>query len=83
VITDFVSGTDKIDLTSIDADSQRGGDQAFTFIGTGAFTGHAGELRVEIAGPWLHIMADVDGNGQADFALVVNGPVLTASDFIL
>lgn len=48
VITDFsqVSGNnDWIDLALTDANGALSGNQAFTFIGTAAFTGAAGELR--------------------------------------
>jgi hypothetical protein len=48
-ILDFAPGTDKIDLSRIDANSLAGGDQAFSWIGSNAFTGSgaasAGELR--------------------------------------
>jgi hypothetical protein len=45
VITDFSrSDRDRISLSGIDANASVGGDQAFTFIGTGAFTGSAGQL---------------------------------------
>ena len=43
-ITDFVSGTDTIDLTAVDANTGSAGRQGFTFIGTSAFTA-AGQLR--------------------------------------
>ena len=50
-ISDFLAGTDKIDLSEIDASSKAGGNEAFSFIGTGAFTGAPGELRCEIRRP--------------------------------
>lgn len=47
-ITDFIGGTgagfDIIDLSAIDANPGVAGDQAFTFIGTNAFTG-VGQVR--------------------------------------
>ena len=47
--SDFVRGTDRIDLSAIDANpGDAGGNDAFTFIGTGAFTNVAGELRYEV-----------------------------------
>ena len=43
-ITDFVKGTDLIDLSGFDAQRGVAGDQAFGFIaGGGAFTGTKGE----------------------------------------
>jgi Ca2+-binding RTX toxin-like protein len=46
VIRDFNGAQgDEIDLSSIDADVYAGGNQAFTYIGTGAFSGTPGEIR--------------------------------------
>ena len=83
ILTDFVSGIDDIDLSQIDANSGAGGDQAFSFIGTSAFTGVAGQLRYDVIGGSAHIFADVDGNLVADLQIVANSPIMTASDFIL
>ena len=47
VITDFQRGLDDIDLTGIDVNAGRSGDQGFRFIGTKDFTGKEGELRSE------------------------------------
>ena len=41
-ILDFTPGTDKIDLSRIDANSLVAGDQAFNWIGSNAFSGTAG-----------------------------------------
>jgi serralysin len=80
-IRDWASG-DKIDLSEIDAVSG-GTDDAFNFIGSGAFQ-HAGDLRVVVKGPVTLVAGDVDGNGVADFAIVVKGgAALQAGDFIL
>ena len=38
-ILDFTPGTDKIDLDRIDANTAVAGDQAFTWIGSNAFSG--------------------------------------------
>lgn len=83
-ITDFVSGVDLIDLGAIDANSALADDQAFGFIGTGAFTKVAGQLRYEIAGGDAKLLGDINGDGRADFALLLSGvSSLTANDFIL
>jgi serralysin len=82
VAIDFTSGTDKIDLSGIDAVSG-GTNDAFTFIGTGAFTHHAGELRVDIADGWIHIYGDVDGDGHADLQILARGTQILATDFVL
>jgi len=86
-ILDFRPGTDKIDLSRIDAKSNAAGDQAFTWIGSNAFSGTAGELRVENLNNmgWL-LRGDTDGNGLADFVVMLGlqGPTpLSAGDFIL
>jgi Ca2+-binding RTX toxin-like protein len=83
VIKDFAAGTDKIDLLSIDANTGAGGDQAFTFIGAAAFSHTAGELRATLAGNNTLISGDVNGNGQADFQILVAGHVaFQAGDFL-
>lgn len=79
-IVEFTSSHgDKIDLQTIDADATAGGDQAFTFIGGGAFTNTAGELHY--IGQFLE--GDVDGNGTADFRIQLNVWSLANTDFIL
>jgi Ca2+-binding RTX toxin-like protein len=81
-IADF-STDDIIDLSAIDADVTVADDQSFAFIGTAAFSGVAGELRYA-AGPHTLVTADVDGDGLADFSLMVNGPhALQATSFLL
>lgn len=83
-ITDFNrSEADRIDLAGIDADGAPG-DQAFTFIGTAAFSQHAGELRYAVSGGTATLFGDIDGNGVADFALTLTGVAsLAAGDFVL
>ena len=81
IIRDFESGVDMIDLSAIDADTGVGGDQAFTFI-TGGFTA-AGQIRViDQGGRWL-VQGEVDGDGNADFAILVFGEAPVESDFVL
>jgi hypothetical protein len=85
-IFDFALG-DLLDLSGIDADSNTEGNQAFTFIGSNAFTDQAGQLRAGLVfgNTWL-VEADVNGDGDADFQLVVNvsdAHPLTSSDFLL
>jgi hypothetical protein len=49
-ITDFSHAQgDRIDLAGIDARFTVAGDQAFSFIGTGLYTGVAGQLRYAAA----------------------------------
>lgn len=89
---------DRIDLRQIDA-MAGDGNQAFQFIGSAAFTGNAGELRVQVIGGWQDassptpaagqlylVLADIDGDGAADFQIrvqVEGTAVLDASDFWL
>jgi Ca2+-binding RTX toxin-like protein len=94
VVIDFQRGTDKIDLSVIDADATDGGwlNDSFSFIGSGAFTGdpsHSwnlspGELRYQHVNGWTYVMGDVTGDGEADITIALQGThALTASDFIL
>jgi serralysin len=80
-ITDFnAAELDKIDLSQLDANAGKKGNQAFTFIGAASFSGTAGELS--FASNFLS--ADVDGDGSADFGLwIVNVSSLTAAQFWL
>jgi serralysin len=86
-IADFASGSDKLDLRFIDANANAGGDQAFTFVGAGAFTQTAGELRAYDTGlGFWRVEGDVNGDGAADFGLDVTlatANPLVSSDFIL
>jgi Ca2+-binding RTX toxin-like protein len=77
IITDFHHGEkDRIDLNGI-----FGG--AANFIGSDAFTGHAGEIRYALAGSDLLLSGDVDGNGIADFEIHLLGiSTIGASDFV-
>jgi Ca2+-binding RTX toxin-like protein len=69
-IQDFDTG-DIIDVSGIDAIAG-GGNDAFTFIGSGPFTNQAGQLQaVNTSGPIWTVSGDVDGDGVADFQLVV------------
>ncbi len=91
-ILDFVSGADLIDLAAVDADVGTAGDQAFTFIGSQAFSGVAGQLRFHVSdGPGVFsdgsrtfLEGDTNGDGAADFYILLsNGATPAASDFVL
>lgn len=71
-IADFNRNTDKVDLTTIDANSTAAGDDAFTFIGEDPFSGVAGELRYRVNAQGVRILGDVDGDKAADFAIQMN-----------
>lgn len=85
VIGDFKHiDKDRIGLSGIDANANAGGDQSFTFIGSGAFTGTAGQLRYEQSGGNTFVMGDVNGDGVAEFAIEVIGNVsFVSGDFVL
>ena len=81
VILDFVRAQgDKIDLSTIDADIDGTvGNQAFAFIGAGAFTGADGQLRCSDG----IVQGDTNGDKIADLEIKVNLATLIATDFIL
>jgi len=81
-VTDFSRGFDKIDFSNLDANPATGAHDAFTFLGTGAFTNVAGQVRYDVTGGSAHIFADVDGNGTADMEIILtNVATLAGSDF--
>jgi serralysin len=82
-LPDFVSGIDKIDLSVLDADVFAAGDQAFSFIGTSAFSGKSGELRYQLNHGQLELLGDVHGDGLADFMIASNAPSISIGDLIL
>jgi Ca2+-binding RTX toxin-like protein len=84
-ILDFVSGTDKIDLSRIDANAGLAGDQAFNWIGSNAFSHAAGELRAFASGGTWFVEGDTNGDGVADLSIAVTtvgGAALVQGDFL-
>jgi Ca2+-binding RTX toxin-like protein len=79
VIADFSSAEgDKIDISAIVT--------SFIFIGTGDFTGVAGQLRYDYdAGHnQTTVTMDRDGDGETDFGTTLTGHItLTAADFLV
>jgi len=57
---------DRLDLRLVDANPRLKGDQAFTFIGKGAFT-KAGQVRYEKSGKdtWVYLNTDADASPEA------------------
>jgi Ca2+-binding RTX toxin-like protein len=86
VISDFAAG-EKIDFSAIDADDVTIGDQAFTFVGSAAFTGGVGvaQARVVVSGADSFVYLDTaDADATADLVIRVNGyTTLVAGDFLL
>lgn len=72
-IHDFVSGTDYLDFSTIDADSTRDGRQAFAWNGTGP-----GALSYEDG----HLLGDLNGDGTPEFALDLLGATVLEHDIM-
>lgn len=74
---------DRIDLSAIDADVNAAGDQAFVLVG--AFTGVAGQAvaTFDERSGGMTLLADVDGDGRADFGVEAVGNFRDAPIFIL
>lgn len=81
-ILDWQSG-DRLDLAAIDANASLSGNQAFTFIGVGAFTG-LGQLRFNLVGDITLIEANISGSLAADLQIELSGShALTAAAILL
>ncbi len=75
---------DKIDLSSIDANSAAKGGKNDTFSFVTTFTSAPGQLTSAFLGDRYVVTGDINGDGVADFALnVMSVNPLLASDFIL
>lgn len=83
-IFDFVpSSGDRIDVSAIDASVNTSGNQGFTFIGTAAFKGRAGEFRYVKEASDTYIYADVNGDKKADLAIHLDEAVTLTKDFFI
>ncbi|HMG48569.1 MAG TPA: pre-peptidase C-terminal domain-containing protein [Allosphingosinicella sp.] len=80
-IVDYNRGADKVNLSAIDAIAG-GADNAFTFIGGGAFSNVAGQLRAYSSSGSYFVAGDVNGDGVADFTIQTN-ILMVNSDFVL
>lgn len=88
VISDFTPGFDRVDLSTIDANAATAAtNEAFTFIGTAAFSGNAtGQLRVEFNASTGHavVYGSTDADTAPEFAIaLLNTSSLSAANFIL
>ncbi|MGQ0672332.1 MAG: M10 family metallopeptidase C-terminal domain-containing protein [Hyphomicrobium sp.] len=90
VIMDYSVADDTIDLFHIDANRLADGNQAFKWLGSGAYTGEAGQLRIvhsdnaNNALDRTYVRADTDGDQVSDFQIELVGlHNLTQSDFVL
>lgn len=82
VITDFRKGQDKIDLGDIDANTLTAGTSGFTFVGAGAFSNIAGQLRTYKEGNVNYLAGDVNGDGVADFTIATGAVLIGQTDII-
>jgi Ca2+-binding RTX toxin-like protein len=75
---------DKIDVSAINGNAAIAGS-AFTFIAAAAFSHVAGQLHYVVNGSGgVNVEGDTNGDGLADFTLIVNGvAALVAGDFVL
>ncbi|WP_428428207.1 calcium-binding protein [Pararhizobium sp.] len=77
------TGGDRLDLSAIDANSSVSGDQAFTFIGTAAFSGKAGELNYSKQASDTYIYGDINGDKTADFAIHLDDAVMLSKGYFI
>jgi Ca2+-binding RTX toxin-like protein len=84
-VTDFNRAEgDRINLAQIDARTGTAGNDGFSFVGTAAFTGQAGELRYEVVNGSAILQGDTDGDKSADFFLKVDQiTTIAAADLIV
>jgi glucose/arabinose dehydrogenase len=84
VVRDFShSAQDHLDLSRIDANALRAGNQAFAFIGKGEFTA-AGQVRYEVAGSEARVFLNTDADHDAEGIIRLAGiRSLKSGDFLL
>ena len=94
-IADFIHNasvglSDRIDLSAIDAAAAGAGNNAFSYIGKGLFTGAAGQLHIKIqdlsgsTNDRTFVEGDTNGDKLADFQIEIFGiRNLVAADFVL
>lgn len=85
LVVDFSrSQGDVFDVSMIDFNAHIAGKQSATFIGDGAFTKTAGQIRYEINGDTTKVEADINADGKSDFTIIIDRAVnLSSSDFLL
>ena len=83
VILDFESTVDRLDLTAIDA-IPGGRDDVLRWLGSDAFDGAAGALRIELDGADITVLVDIDGDRSADMEIRLDGTTsVVRGDFLL
>ena len=84
LITDFTAGQDKISLANLGGLPAAAQGASWSWLGTGAYTGHALELRYSQSGASTFVTADLDGDRKTDIQLELSGQVsLKGSDFVV
>ena len=84
-ITDFQHGLDKIDVSAIDANIFRAGNQAFKYIGDHGFN-HAGQIssHFDAVHNQTVVSFNTDNDSAAEMKIVLDGHItLSSHDFIL
>ena len=81
-----VANGDIIDVSTIDADTTIGGNQAFTFLGlqttASALSFGAGALWLENAGGPTMLFGNIDNDAVIEFAVRINdGAGISAADY--
>jgi serralysin len=84
LVRDFShSARDRLDVSRIDANALRSGNQAFAFIGKDDFTA-AGQVRYEVAGSEARVLLNTDADFNAEGIIRLIGiRSLTSGDFLL
>ena len=84
VVTDFLVGTDKIDLMGVDADTTVVGNQSFRWVGAAALTGtgQLGYSTTSSGGAIVRGSVDADASSELEILLTGSGPP-GALDFYL
>lgn len=80
----YMNDGDRINLSAWDANANTKANDAFTYIGKGAFSGVAGELIWLASGSDVLVRGDLDGDKDWDFTITLNGVAsVSAVDFVL
>lgn len=73
VVTDYQDGVDRLNVQTIDANTDLGGNQMFSrVVGDGAFTA-AAQLRLTFDGTYTHVEFNTDADTDAEFAILLTG----------
>lgn len=83
-IMDFTPGEDRIDLSLLDADAGRAGNQAFRWLGSAGPDGKAAALWLSASASGVEVLCDMNGDGRADLSFLLRGLAsLAQADLLL